>query len=123
MLPQYAKSVLQKYQNLIEPSNQELAEQGPVPIKPYWDPKLQHSDKMKVELVVALANQGLITFRRRINERIGLFFVKKKTPQWIRMAIDARRVNASHRDPPCTRLSTPRSFLDLQLDTKHDGSS
>ena len=83
---------------------------------------MRHSDKLKVQLIVALANKGLITFRRKIKERIGLFFVKKKTPEWIRMVIDARRVNASHREPPCTRLSTPRSFLDLQLEPTHDGS-
>ena len=35
MLPQYARSVLQKYQNLIELSNQELVDQGPIPIQPY----------------------------------------------------------------------------------------
>ena len=122
MLPSYAKSVLQKYQTLIELSNQELVDQGCIPIQPYWDPKLRHSDKLKVQLIVALANKGLITFRRKIKERIGLFFVKKKTPEWIRMVIDARRVNASHREPPCTRLSTPRSFLDLQLEPTHDGS-
>ena len=122
MLPAYAKSVLQKYQTLIELSNQQLVDQGPLNIKPYWDPKLRESDKEKVKLIVALANKGLITFRRKIKERIGLFFVKKKTPEWIRMVIDARRVNASHHEPPCTRLSTPRSFLDMQLPPTLDGS-
>lgn len=78
--------------------------------------------RQKVKLIVALANKGLITFRRRIKERIGLFFVKKKTPEWIRMVIDARRVNASHHDPPCARLSTPRSFLGMQLHPTTDGS-
>ena len=116
MLPRYAKSVLQKYQNLIELSNQELVDNGPIPIQPYWDPKLRHSDKQKVELIVGLANKGLVTFRQKIKEKIGIFFVRKKTPEWIRMVIDSRRVNASHREPPCTRLSTPRSFLDMQLE-------
>ena len=120
-MPQYAKSVLQKYQSLIELSNQELVDQGPIPIQPYWDPKLRFSDKQKVQLIVGLANKGLVTFRRKIKEKIGIFFVKKKTPEWIRMVIDARRVNASHRPPPCTRLSTPRSFLDLQLEPTHNG--
>ena len=122
MLPRYAKSVLQKYQSLIELSNQELVDQGPIPIQPYWDPKLRFSDSQKVKLIVGLANKGLVTFRRKIKKKIGIFFVKKKTPEWIRMVIDARRVNASHKPPPCTRLSTPRSFLDLQLEHNPEGA-
>ena len=120
MLPPYAKSILNKSQTMIEKSAQELIDQGPVDIQPYWDPKLKHSASEKRRLIVALANQGLITFRTHIKERIGLFFVKKKTPEWIRMVVDARRVNASHKEPPSTRLSTPRSFLDLQLPVSRD---
>lgn len=76
-----------------------------------------------MQLIAGLANKGLVTFRRKIKERIGIgiVFVKKKAPEWIRMVIDARRVNASHRPPPCTWLSTPRSFLDLQLEPRADG--
>ena len=122
MLPPYAKSILSKSQTMIEKSSQELIDQGPIDTQPYWDPKLKHSASEKRRLIVALANQGLITFRTHIKERIGLFFVKKKTPEWIRMVVDARRVNASHREPPSTRLSTPRSFLDLQLPVSKDNS-
>lgn len=35
--------------------------------------------------------------------------------------IDARRVNASHKDPPGVRLSTPRSYLDVQFPKADDG--
>lgn len=107
---------------LPEKSSEELIDQGSIDITPYWDPKLKHDKSERRRLIVALANQGLITFRRKIKEKTGLFFVKKKTPEWIRMVVDARRVNASHQAPPATRLSTPRSFLDLQLPPTSDGS-
>eukprot|EP00438_Fugacium_kawagutii_P022823 Skav218923 [mRNA] locus=scaffold2031:18320:23007:+ [translate_table: standard] len=115
VLPSHARSILQRYQSLIEKSSSEVAAEEPCDITPYWDPKLQHSDKEKVRLIVALANQGLVTFRRSIKERIGLFFVKKKTPEYIRLVLDSRRVNAHHKTPPTTRLATPRSYLDIQF--------
>ena len=97
-------------------------DQGSIPIQPYRDPKPRFSDKQKVQLIVGLANKGLGTFRRKIKDvRTGIFFCEEETPEWIRVVIDARRVNASHRPPPCTRLSTPRSLLDLQLEPRTDG--
>jgi hypothetical protein len=120
MLPTYVKAVLRRYRTSIEKSVSEIAEGGPIDIKPYWDPKLRRSDSQLVELVVRLAQQGLVTFRRAIKERIGLFFVKKKDPKYIRMVIDSRRVNAQHRSPPTTRLSTPRSYLDIRFPPSHD---
>lgn len=120
MLPTYAKAVLRRYRTSIEKSVSEIAEGGPIDIKPYWDPKLRRSDSQLVELVVRLAQQGLVTFRKAIKERIGLFFVKKKDPKYIRMVIDSRRVNAQHRSPPTTRLSTPRSYLDIRFPPSHD---
>jgi hypothetical protein len=121
VLPMYARSALQRYQTVIERSADELSQMEPCDIRPYWDPKLRRSDKSLVELIVALANQGLVTFRTAIKERVGIFCVKKKTPEWIRMIIDNRRVNAVHRVPPTTRLSTPRSYLDIQFGGNPDG--
>ena len=48
-------------------------------------------------------------------------FVSKKTPEWIRRIIDARRANWSHQSPPATRLATPRSFMDVQYHKHGDG--
>ena len=115
VLPQHAKSILQKYQTFIEKSTDEISKQEPCGVIPYWDAKLRKSDSELVRLITALANQGLVTFRTAIKERIGFFFVKKKSPEWIRMVIDSRRVNAQHTCPPTTRLSTPRSYLDIQF--------
>eukprot|EP00438_Fugacium_kawagutii_P021633 Skav219591 [mRNA] locus=scaffold1719:13998:17447:+ [translate_table: standard] len=121
VLPPHAAAIVKRASTLIEKPASQVAEEGPCNIKPYWDPALRRSPKALRKLVVALANQGLITFRARVKEKIGIFFVKKKTPDWIRMVIDARRVNAMHHTPPCTRLATPRSYLDLQLEQPTDG--
>lgn len=121
VLPKHAKSILCRFSTMIEKSKDEIYAGGPIDIVPYWDPKLKKSNGELDRLVVGLANQGLITFRVGIKERIGMFFVKKKTPEWIRLVIDARRVNASHKDPPGVRLSTPRSYLDVQFPKADDG--
>ena len=121
VLPQHAASIVRRASTMIEKSSSQVAHDGPCKIKPYWDPALRRSRKALSKLVVTLANQGLVTFRTKVKEKIGIFFVKKKSPDWIRMVIDARRVNAMHQPPPCTRLATPRSYLDLQIDEGSGG--
>ena len=115
VLPPFAKSVLKRFATLIEKPPDQCDELELSKITPYWDPKLKRSPSEMKKLIVGLANQGLVTFRTHIKEEIGLFFVKKKTPEWIRMVIDARRVNHRHARPPTTRLATPRAFLDIQF--------
>ena len=115
MLPDHAKAVLERYQTMIERSAHDMSQRETSRVKPYWDPVLRKDDQSLVGLIAGLAQQGLVTFRRAIKERIGLFFVKKKDPAWIRMVIDSRRVNDCHKQPPTTRLSTPRSYLDIQF--------
>ena len=115
VLPDHAKMILRRHETLIQKPLSQVHQDGDCGITPYWDPKLRRSKQELVRLVVGLANQGLVTFRRAIREKIGLFFVKKKTPDWIRMVIDSRRVNELHQPPPRTRLSTPRSYLDIQF--------
>ena len=121
VLPPHAKALVSRMSTMIEKSPQEIACDHPCRIKPYWDPKLRHSKSEVVRLMVGLAQKGLVTFRTRIKERIGIFCVKKKTPEWNRMVIDARRVNYFHKTPPTTRLATPRSFLDIQFDRDMEG--
>ena len=116
MLPPNAAALLQRAETFVEKSCREVADDGDSGIVPYWDPVLKHSPKELKKLMVKLANRGLVTFRTSIRERIGIFFVKKKTPEFIRMVIDARRANARHKAPPTTRLATPRSYLEMQLD-------
>ena len=115
VLPPFAKSVLKRFATLIEKPRDDCDDVALSQVTPYWDPKLKRSPSEMKRLLVGLANQGLVTFRSHIKEEIALFFVKKKTPEWIRMVIDARRVNLRHTRPPCTRLATPRAFLDIQF--------
>ena len=82
VLPKHAKSILCRFSTMIEKSKDEIYAGGPIDIVPYWDPILKKSNGELDRLVVGLANQGLITFRVGIKERIGMFFVKKKTPEW-----------------------------------------
>lgn len=96
VLPDHAKMILRRHETLIQKPRSQVHLDGDCGITPYWDPKLRRSKQELVRLVVGLANQGLVTFRTAIRERIGLFFVKKKTPDWIRMVIDSRRVNELH---------------------------
>ena len=116
VLPAHAKALVSRMSSMIEKSPEEIACEPPCRIKPYWDPKLRHNRSEVVKLMVGLAQKGLVTFRTRIKEKIGIFCVKKKTPEWNRMVIDARRVNYFHKTPPTTRLATPRSFLDIQFE-------
>ena len=121
VVPRFVQGIIQRYDSLVERSASELAEVGPCPVKPYWDPGLRASPKEMKRLIVGLAQKGLVTFRTGIKEKIGIFCVRKKTPEWVRLIIDARRANWAHRPPPCTRLATPRSLLDLQFKRRTDG--
>ena len=115
MVPRFVKGILQRFDSMIERSASDIASDGPCKIKPYWDPKLRRSPKMLKDLVIRLVQKGLMSFRTGIKEKIGIFCVKKKMPQWNRMIIDARRCNWSHQLPPTARLATPRAFLDVQF--------
>ena len=115
MVPRFVRGIVDRFDTMVEKSRSEIALEEPCRIKPYWDPILRNSKKEKIKLVIGLARKGLVSFRTSIKEEIGVFCVKKKTPEWVRLIIDARRVNASHRPPPTTRLATPRSFLDVQF--------
>lgn len=120
VLPPSAKSLLDRATTMIERSADDISKHGVESFVPYWDPTLRRNRKELERLLVGLANSGLVTFRTAIREKIGIFFVKKKTPEWIRMVIDARRVNSLHQLPPTTRLATPRAYADLQL-SDHGG--
>ena len=121
VVPRFVQGILKRYDSMIERSAEELAEMGTCPITPYWDPQLKASPRELKKLIVQLSRKGLVTFRTGIKERIGMFCVRKKTPEWIRLIIDARRANWAHRPPPTTRLATPRAFLDLQFSKGAEG--
>ncbi|MBM4023762.1 MAG: hypothetical protein FJ284_16260, partial [Planctomycetes bacterium] len=70
-----------------------------VPLKPYWDHRLATERATRIEFITALAKLGLVSFRRRIRSRVGLFFVEKKGDQ-IRLVVDAREASRLHHAPP-----------------------
>lgn len=88
VLPPSAKSLLDRATTMIERSADDISKHGVESFVPYWDPTLRRNRKELERLLVGLANSGLVTFRTAIREKIGIFFVKKKTPEWIRMVID-----------------------------------
>ena len=66
-------------------------------------------------MVAALHKVGVIGFRRNIKASVGLFFVKKKTPDAIRMVVDCRISNHYHARPPVTKLGSGAAFSELDL--------
>eukprot|EP00438_Fugacium_kawagutii_P028530 Skav222527 [mRNA] locus=scaffold2875:78605:82075:+ [translate_table: standard] len=97
------------------------------PAKPYWDPVLRHNKIERTKLLVGLWKIGVIGFRASVKAHIGLFFVRKKDPAFIRMVVDCRISNAHHKLPPVTRLGGGANFCDFDLSPDmmqaHFGSS
>lgn len=85
------------------------------PPRPYWDPVLKNSKAVRTKLLVDLWKVGVVSFRTSIKASVGLFFVKKKTPEYIRMVVDCRISNIHHRSPPVTRLGSGSGFIDFDL--------
>eukprot|EP00973_Karenia_brevis_P007506 1015810-Karenia_brevis.AAC.1 len=84
----------------------EMATQGTQPIKVYWDRNLAGDRSLRIWFVKELARLGLVSFRRRIRARVGIFFVLKKDGRY-RLVLDARETNRTHRSPPHCALGTP----------------
>ena len=121
LVPRFVRGILDRFDTMIEKSASDIADEGVCRIKPFWGPVLRRSPKKLTQLIVRLSQKGLVSFRIGIKERIGIFCVRKKTPEWIWLIIDARRANWSHQPPPTTRLATPRSLLDVQYHKHGDG--
>ena len=90
VVPQHTKALLERASTFIIKSPGELRMDGPCHIKPCRDPVLRKSWKELIRLLVRLGNQGLLSFRDHIKEAVGSFCVKKKTPEWVRLIVDAR---------------------------------
>ena len=85
------------------------------PRQPYWDPKLRNDAEARTDFFVRLCKVGVLSFRTRIRSKVAIFFVKKKSPDAIRMIIDARITNVHHRTPTVTRLGSAVNYSDLDL--------
>ena len=101
-------------------SQEELDELDGPALRPYVDPTLRHSRKIRIEFFKRLAKLGLVSFRTRVYFFAGLFFVEKKGGQ-IRMVLDARPTNVAHRLPPHTSLGTPAAWAELDLSAAEVG--
>lgn len=107
VLPPNVASLLTRAETFVVKPDQQVAAEGGCSVRPYWDPVLRNSRAELKRLIVGLANCGLVTFRISIREKIGIFFVKKKTPEYIRMVIDCRRSNSDTRRLPARDLLHP----------------
>ena len=85
------------------------------PRVPYWDPTLKADLPKRCGLLAGLWKIGVVSFRLDIKASIGLFFVKKKDPAFIRMVVDGRIPNFCHRPPPIARLGSGANFTDIDL--------
>lgn len=74
VLPAHSRALLSRATTFIEKSCGDVARSEPCDVVPYWDPKLRHNHQELTKLPVRLANQGLVSFRTAIKERIGIFF-------------------------------------------------
>ena len=91
------------------------------PFTPYWDPALKYDSGKRLDFILRLHRCGLVKLRRAPKSFIGAFFVKKKTPDAIRMVLDCRGTNQLHQPPPTTRLGSARCYADLDLSELRDG--
>ena len=84
------------------------------PVRPYVDPTLRASRKVRLLFFQKLARLGLVSYRRHAFSFVGIFFVDKKGEQ-IRMVLDARPTNLGHRLPPHTALGTLAAWAEVDL--------
>jgi hypothetical protein len=92
----------------------DCATPGSVPARPYWDPVLAHNGTERAAFLGSLHRASLLSWRRRARSVIGCFFVGKKDGV-IRLVVDARIPNASHRRPPHASLAVPGALARILL--------
>ncbi|CAE8627459.1 unnamed protein product, partial [Polarella glacialis] len=106
LLPPEVARALQEPQTFMIRSEEEMQHwrSSNPSFMPHWDETLQQSRSKRLELHKSLQAKGLLTYRRRIRSKCGIFFVWKSSKKGIRMIVDARMTNAFFRRPPRTRL-------------------
>ncbi|CAK0875589.1 unnamed protein product, partial [Prorocentrum cordatum] len=117
LLPPDAAGLFRHYAHCIERDSDQILELQAARDfpRPYWDPTLARDQDGLLLLIDRLRQANLISFRRKLKAKIGIFFVKKKDPAWIRLIIDARQANRCHRAPPKTKLGSVGGFCELDL--------
>lgn len=117
-LPAEPAKLVEHYESQILAPEQPDSE----PFSPYWDPQLRYNKAKRLDFILQLHKSGLVSLRRSPKSFIGAFFVKKKTPDAIRMVLDCRGTNRLHQPPPTTRLGSARGYADLDLSKEPEGS-
>eukprot|EP00971_Amphidinium_carterae_P082772 1637591-Amphidinium_carterae.2 len=91
----------------------ELHDSGEMGGKPYWDPSLRRSRRMKGDFLLTLAKAGLLTWRRHSKAECGCFFVNKKDNFHIRLVVDAWWSNKLLYRSPHSELAVPATLSRL----------
>jgi hypothetical protein len=106
LLPPEVARALQEPQTFMIRSEEEMQHwrSSNPSFMPHWDETLKQSRSKRLELYKSLHAKGLLTYRRKIRSKCGIFFVWKSSKKGIRMIVDARMTNAFFRRPPRTRL-------------------
>lgn len=81
--------------------------------EPYWDETLRKDVAARHQLYHRLAEKKLLSFRRRIKSKVGLFFVWKSGRKGVRLIVDCRMPNGCHRRPPKTKLGGASALAEL----------
>jgi len=85
------------------------------PRVPYHDPVLRRGSKQYLRLIRRLHAAGMIEFSRSCAEKVGLFFVRKKSGK-LRLVIDARRSNCWFRESDSVDLATGTSLGEIHVE-------
>eukprot|EP00435_Cladocopium_sp_Y103_P010201 s4329_g2.t1 len=86
-----------------------------MPRMPYWDPVLRSQPHERMRLLRQMFQIGLVDLQPVIRAKAGIFFVKKKTPEFIRLIVDGRQANFNHKRPPITRLGSASCLAELRI--------
>lgn len=116
LLPAEAAGYLRHFRTQIERSSEDIeqrAAEGLLP-EPYWDPTLKSDKSARHDLFRNLQRLNILSFRKSIKARVGLFFVHKKDSN-IRLIVDGRQASACHHKPPRARLGGPRALAEIDL--------
>jgi hypothetical protein len=75
-----AAAILKNYKSTIERSHVDILRRNDeAPVRPYWDKTLAADSAERRRLLLHLASLRLVSFRRRVKAKAGLFFVKKQS--------------------------------------------
>ena len=83
--------------------------------RPYNDPCFRLDHRKYIRVLRRLDEAGLLCFRRRRRQAVGLFAVAKKNGEQ-RLIVDARQANLAFADPESVKLATGGAFSSLRVD-------